>query len=410
MQQMQARRRAARARDARAVARRGHAPAGGGHARAGRSEPAARPRACSAALGARGRGPDRRAATSTCRTCCRCTTRSRTCRAGCGPCRRGRRCRRGCAGEINNSVNLIRYEHAAPGPRRAVVERWDFAETSGAFAPVTQHELVFDASTSGLRNLMKPLSPDAIAHFAGEHALAGFGVLLLALVVGVPLAWRLVLRYGVPREQGGGASPKTLLVIYLALSFAIIAGAAALFAAIADELGAEEELGRLDQTFADAIGAVGRARRAPRVRLDHASRRSVAAGGVVHRRGSGSYSSREGGCSRSASCSRSPATACSTRRSSNLRARAPGSRSGDRNRLRLEFSERAHIGVARHLRDDCVRARADDARALASARRDRGDDRRVHAPPAAACSCACISPATCWRVLRRARRGWSRAF
>lgn len=47
-------------------------------------------------------------------------------------------------GEINNSVNLIRYEHAAPGSRRAVVERWDFAETSGAFARVTQHDLVFD--------------------------------------------------------------------------------------------------------------------------------------------------------------------------------------------------------------------------------------------------------------------------
>lgn len=47
-------------------------------------------------------------------------------------------------GAINNSVNLIRYEPAAPGPRRAVVERWDFAETSGAFGPVTHHELVFD--------------------------------------------------------------------------------------------------------------------------------------------------------------------------------------------------------------------------------------------------------------------------
>lgn len=101
---------------------------------------------------------------------------------------------------------------------------------------------------------MNAVDSGAIAHFAGEHALAGFGLLLLALVVGVPLAWWLVLRYGVPREQGGGASPKTRLVIYLALSFAIIAGAAALFAAIADELGAEEELGRLDQTFADAIG------------------------------------------------------------------------------------------------------------------------------------------------------------
>ncbi|SAL13184.1 phosphatase PAP2 family protein [Caballeronia telluris] len=97
------------------------------------------------------------------------------------------------------------------------------------------------------------VDPDTLARFAGEHALAGFGIALLALVVAVPLAWRLVLRYGVPRDDSRIA-PKTLLVIQLAVSFAVIAGGAALFAAIADELGAEEELGRLDQTFADAIG------------------------------------------------------------------------------------------------------------------------------------------------------------
>lgn len=101
---------------------------------------------------------------------------------------------------------------------------------------------------------MKPFDPDAIARFAGDHALAGFGALLLMLVIAVPLAWRLVLRYGAPRDESR-VPPKTLLLIHLALSFAIIAGAAALFAAIADELGAEEELGRLDQTFADAIAA-----------------------------------------------------------------------------------------------------------------------------------------------------------
>jgi hypothetical protein len=41
-------------------------------------------------------------------------------------------------------VNLIRYDQTDPGPRRAVVERWDFAEASGAFGRVTHHELVFD--------------------------------------------------------------------------------------------------------------------------------------------------------------------------------------------------------------------------------------------------------------------------
>jgi undecaprenyl-diphosphatase len=89
------------------------------------------------------------------------------------------------------------------------------------------------------------VDPDTLARFAGEHALAGFGVALLALLVAVPLAWRLVLRHGVPRSDSR-IPPKTLLVIQLMLSFAVIAGGAALFAAIADELGAEEELGRLD--------------------------------------------------------------------------------------------------------------------------------------------------------------------
>ena len=39
------------------------------------------------------------------------------------------------------------------------------------------------------------------------------------------------------------------------MSFAIIVGAAALFAAIADEIGAGETLGRLDQAFADGIAS-----------------------------------------------------------------------------------------------------------------------------------------------------------
>ncbi len=41
--------------------------------------------------------------------------------------------------------------------------------------------------------------------------------------------------------------------MHLVLSFALIAGAGALFAAIADELGAEEELGAIDQAFSDAL-------------------------------------------------------------------------------------------------------------------------------------------------------------
>jgi len=93
-----------------------------------------------------------------------------------------------------------------------------------------------------------------IAHGAGEHALMVFAVSLILAMVVVLSAWQLVQRYGVPRENGG-LSPKVLLVVSLTVSFAIIVGAAALFAAIAAEIGAGETLGRLDQAFADGIAS-----------------------------------------------------------------------------------------------------------------------------------------------------------
>jgi membrane-associated phospholipid phosphatase len=92
------------------------------------------------------------------------------------------------------------------------------------------------------------------AHVAGEHALMLFAVSLVVAMVVVLTAWRLVQRYGLPREEGG-LSPKVLLVVNLAVSFALIVGAAALFAAIADEIGAGETLGRVDQAFADGIAS-----------------------------------------------------------------------------------------------------------------------------------------------------------
>ena len=93
-----------------------------------------------------------------------------------------------------------------------------------------------------------------IAHGAGEHALMVFAVSLILAMVVVLSAWQLVQRYGVPRERGG-LSPKVLLVVNLTVSFTIIVGAAALFAAIAAEIGAGETLGRLDQAFADGIAS-----------------------------------------------------------------------------------------------------------------------------------------------------------
>jgi membrane-associated phospholipid phosphatase len=92
------------------------------------------------------------------------------------------------------------------------------------------------------------------AHLAGEHALMGFGISLVLAIAAVLSAWRVVQRYGLPREEGG-VSPRVLLVIHLAMSFAIIVGAAALFAVIAGEIGAGETLGHVDQAFADGIAS-----------------------------------------------------------------------------------------------------------------------------------------------------------
>ncbi|MDR5856681.1 metallophosphoesterase [Caballeronia sp. LZ062] len=44
---------------------------------------------------------------------------------------------------VGNSVNVIRYACDAAG-RRACVERWDYAETSGRFEQVARHELALD--------------------------------------------------------------------------------------------------------------------------------------------------------------------------------------------------------------------------------------------------------------------------
>ena len=93
-----------------------------------------------------------------------------------------------------------------------------------------------------------------IAHVAGEHALMVFAASLVLAMVVVLSAWQLVQRYGLPRENGS-LSPKVLLIFNLTVSFAIIVGAAALFAAIAAEIGAGETLGRLDQAFADGLAS-----------------------------------------------------------------------------------------------------------------------------------------------------------
>jgi membrane-associated phospholipid phosphatase len=84
------------------------------------------------------------------------------------------------------------------------------------------------------------------------HALPAFGVALATVIAVVCGLWWLGLRYGVHRETSRFRPPAYLLG-YLALGFALIIGAASLFAEIAENLGDGRKLGDLDQLFSDTI-------------------------------------------------------------------------------------------------------------------------------------------------------------
>ncbi|MDP2817816.1 MAG: phosphatase PAP2 family protein [Polaromonas sp.] len=101
---------------------------------------------------------------------------------------------------------------------------------------------------------MAPDSPavTAVVQALGAHALLAFGVTLLLVLAGVAVLWHLAQRYGLRRKESRWP-PLAYLAAYLALGFGIIAGAAALFAEIAEMLGDGRQLGRLDLLFSDTL-------------------------------------------------------------------------------------------------------------------------------------------------------------
>lgn len=94
----------------------------------------------------------------------------------------------------------------------------------------------------------------ALAQALGAHAPEAFLVLLVMTLLAVGmLAWsaRRMSRGRRLRE----AHPLARLVLGLVAGFALIVGAAAVFAALAEEIGVGESLARLDQVFSDAVRA-----------------------------------------------------------------------------------------------------------------------------------------------------------
>jgi len=89
----------------------------------------------------------------------------------------------------------------------------------------------------------------------GAHALQLYAALLLLLLLTTSAAWWLARRFTVPTDTSG-LSPGAYLLIRLAIGFAIVVGAAAVFAEMAEVLGSSADArraGELDQIFSNAV-------------------------------------------------------------------------------------------------------------------------------------------------------------
>lgn len=98
----------------------------------------------------------------------------------------------------------------------------------------------------------KGLSPEALVRMLGAQALPLFMALLLLLLAVATVLWWLARRYAVPRETSQ-LPPTAYLLIRLGLGFAVVVGAAAVFAEAAEVLGDGHWAGKLDQIFSDAV-------------------------------------------------------------------------------------------------------------------------------------------------------------
>ncbi|MDI1341113.1 phosphatase PAP2 family protein [Polaromonas sp.] len=93
----------------------------------------------------------------------------------------------------------------------------------------------------------------AVAVFTlGSHGLLLFLALLVLLLPIATALWWLAQRYAISAETSALPAGR-YLSIRLAAGFAVLVGAAAVFAEIAEELGDGKRVGELDQLFSDAV-------------------------------------------------------------------------------------------------------------------------------------------------------------
>jgi undecaprenyl-diphosphatase len=94
----------------------------------------------------------------------------------------------------------------------------------------------------------------ALAHWLGERALPGFGLGLVTVSATAALLWWLLQQRHARGALGALPTPAYQL-LRMAFGFALIVGAAALFAELADGLQAREAMGAIDEAFTAGLAA-----------------------------------------------------------------------------------------------------------------------------------------------------------
>jgi membrane-associated phospholipid phosphatase len=105
--------------------------------------------------------------------------------------------------------------------------------------------------------LPNPVATDSLLASLGDalgaQALGWFVAMLVLLLIGATIIWRLVARFFRPRDSSAAPSP-VLLIANIAVGFTVIVGASLAFAELAEEVGEGEVIVDFDERLSLSIG------------------------------------------------------------------------------------------------------------------------------------------------------------